>query len=138
MTTRDDIITEARRWIGTPFLLHGRSIGKGIDCIGLVSCVARNLGIVDVRTQSYKLPPTIDQIDNALARYCETIPLTAAKPGDIVTMAIGGRSQHVGILSDIGIIHCMQGAQHTGSEHGIDAKWQRRLRRAYRFPGITD
>lgn len=44
MLERDDIITEARRWIGTPWRHQGRS-RAGVDCVGLVVMVARNLGL---------------------------------------------------------------------------------------------
>jgi cell wall-associated NlpC family hydrolase len=44
-----EIIRTARQFIGTPFIPQGRKRGVGVDCIGLLSCVAQinNLKLQD-------------------------------------------------------------------------------------------
>jgi hypothetical protein len=46
MTTRAQVATQARAWIGTPFAHQHRARGVGVDCVGLVIGVARELGLV--------------------------------------------------------------------------------------------
>ena len=44
--TRDQIVSQAREWIGTPYHHQARVRGAGVDCIGLLICVCRELGLV--------------------------------------------------------------------------------------------
>jgi len=41
----DRLINVVRTWIGAPFLHHGRARSQGVDCLGLLVCVFRDLGI---------------------------------------------------------------------------------------------
>jgi hypothetical protein len=43
--TPETIKTTARKYIGTPFHKQGRIIGVGVDCIGLIICIANDLNI---------------------------------------------------------------------------------------------
>ncbi|MFZ7338164.1 hypothetical protein ACLS0R_18210, partial [Comamonas jiangduensis] len=51
-----DVVAAARRCIGTPYHHQARKPGIGLDCVGLVICVARQIGAVapdwDVRGYS--------------------------------------------------------------------------------------
>ena len=38
--TGQDVVAEARRWLGTPWRHQARLRGVGVDCGGLVVCVA--------------------------------------------------------------------------------------------------
>ena len=38
--TVDDVVKEARTWIGTPFVHQGRTKGLACDCLGLMIGVA--------------------------------------------------------------------------------------------------
>ena len=44
-TLRTMIIAEARTWIGTPWKHQGCAKGRAADCLGLVTGVARGLGL---------------------------------------------------------------------------------------------
>ena len=44
--TRQEVVREAREWLGTPFHHQAREKGVGTDCGGLVGGVAVALGIV--------------------------------------------------------------------------------------------
>ena len=43
---RQDVVTAAREWIDTPFHHQARLKGVGVDCVGLVIGVARELALV--------------------------------------------------------------------------------------------
>lgn len=45
MHTSAHVIAAARGWLDTPFHHQGRLKGVGVDCIGLVVGVARELGV---------------------------------------------------------------------------------------------
>ena len=48
MVTRDQIISEARKWIGTPFHKQESKLGVGCDCICLIIGVSNNLGLKSI------------------------------------------------------------------------------------------
>ena len=43
MISTEDIVAEARRWIGTPYCHQASTLGAGADCLGLVRGVWRGL-----------------------------------------------------------------------------------------------
>jgi cell wall-associated NlpC family hydrolase len=46
MMTREQVVAEAMKWIGTPYHKNGRIKYVGIDCSTFLFCVYRNCGIV--------------------------------------------------------------------------------------------
>ncbi len=48
----------ARKFIGTPFVHQGRVPGAGLDCVGLLVAVAREMGIEPVDSLNYPRIPT--------------------------------------------------------------------------------
>ena len=43
MIARQEVLAEARRWIGTPYRHQASALGIGADCLGLIRGVWRNL-----------------------------------------------------------------------------------------------
>ena len=43
MITKEDVVREAKTWLGTPFHHQGRLKGVGVDCAGVIVCVAKEL-----------------------------------------------------------------------------------------------
>ena len=62
---REEIVAEARKWIGTPFRHQGRIRGRGVDCVGLPLCVMRDLGIADW-TEDFRVYPRRPMTDRVL------------------------------------------------------------------------
>jgi hypothetical protein len=90
----------ARRYLKTPFRQRGRELGKGIDCIGVVLCVAEELGILDKNGKPFRAddyPHYANQpFGDELQQECikrlivkvngnPTNPLVI-KPGDVLSM----------------------------------------------------
>ena len=46
MTSRADVVAAALAWTDTPFHHQARLKGVGVDCVGLVIGVARELGLI--------------------------------------------------------------------------------------------
>jgi cell wall-associated NlpC family hydrolase len=93
-------IEAARAHLGTPYLWGGMC-DAALDCSGLVHLSLRRLGVVVPRDAG-------DQYD-----VCEHIPMTGARPGDLIFFAHDGmRAHHVGVLTPAGrMLH----APETGS-----------------------
>lgn len=111
MTTRAEVVAEARSWIGTPFQHQQRLKGVGVDCAGLVIGVARELGLVaaDFDVTGYSRAP-----DGTLLELCDAnmarIGQDQMQPGDVVVVSVESDPQHMGILGDyvhggLSIIH---------------------------------
>jgi hypothetical protein len=52
MNLANNIVTEARSWRGTKFQHQGRLKQIGVDCVGFISEVAKNAGVLNVEIPS--------------------------------------------------------------------------------------
>ena len=105
MLTADSFIAAARTYIGVPWQHQGRS-RFGIDCVGLLVCAARDLGIPVEDIRAYQREPGAHDLARMLRRHCVSVPVADMRPGDIVLM--GRPSTHVGFLAQdnpFGLIH---------------------------------
>lgn len=126
------IVAAARAWLGTPFQHQGRLRGKGVDCGGLVIGVGRELGLAIDEPPAYSMSPDPGLFPSVLVRYCERVGLADFVPGDILHFSFAGEPRHVGIATDVGVIHAWAKPGKV-VEHRLDAIWRRRLRGAWRI-----
>jgi len=82
--TGADVVAEARKYLGVPYVWGGTDPKQGLDCSGLVQLVYKNLGI-DLPRVSYQQATAGRPVDG----------LANAKPGDI--LAFNSPVSHVGI-----------------------------------------
>lgn len=142
MTTRAEVVAEARSWIGTRHVHQSRLKGIGVDCIGLPLEVAHNLDLLpkDLVVEGYSPVPDGYSILAWCDRYIPPrVPRTKMQPGDIVIVAFESRPQHAGIVGDyvhgngaLSIIHALDRVVETrllfhGGMHFIAA---------YSLPGV--
>jgi cell wall-associated NlpC family hydrolase len=132
MTTRADVIAEAKRWKGVRWHHQGRS-RAGVDCIGLVIKVAHALGLSGFDIADYSRQPNPAMMRGLLAEHMT--PIATPEPGDVVLMRFEREPQHVAILTDAGMIHAYAQARKV-VEHRVDSIWQSRIVGAYRFKGL--
>lgn len=138
MSTRADIVAEARTWLGTPFVHQGRAKGRAVDCLGLVACVGSALGLTaaeHVERTDYGRIPNPRRMRAELQAHLDEIPVAFAGEGDVVHMAWTRQPMHLGILTDVGILHAYS-AIPAVVEHPLDDAWRGRIRFAYRYPGV--
>ena len=145
------IVACARSWRGTGFAHQGRikasgAHSGGVDCLGLLSGVARELGL-SARDNSplaehdilaYSKSPDGALLQSRLAALLHPIEAAHMQPGDVALFALDGRPQHLAILSDygdgeLGMIHAYAPARRV-VEHRLDAVWRKRLVCLYRCP----
>lgn len=106
MITRQEIINEAKTWIGTRW--HHGQANKGItcDCVGFILGVGKEIGFIapDVVIENYERVPRgrflIEQLERFLVETEEMLP------GNIIVISKMKVITHVGILiSDDKFIH---------------------------------
>lgn len=113
----NEIVSAARSYLNVPWRHQARS-RLGVDCVGLVICIARDLGIV---------PPTFDiggygrEPDGAsLIRHLDTrlsrVPRQQLAPGHVVCVAFAKNPQHIGIVGDY--VHGGLSIIHAASTYG--------------------
>lgn len=135
--TRADIVREAKTWIGTPFKHQGRIKGVGVDCAGVVIGIAHALAISDFNYTHYSHVPDGVTLRRLLEEHLIPKFMSALQPGDIVLMCFDAQPQHVGILSEDGIIHAYAQVRRC-CEHRLDAVWRSRMVSGYAYPGLQE
>lgn len=110
--TRASIVASARTWLGTPFQHQARLRGVGVDCVGLVIGVARELALVapDFDVTGYPRQPDGHSFTALAAAHMDVIERHHMEPGDVVAVAFERDPQHVGVLGNyrhggLSIIH---------------------------------
>lgn len=112
-----DVVAAARRCIGTPYHHQARKPGIGLDCVGLVICVARQIGAVapDWDVRGYSRVPDGFALMRHLEEQMDLVQRGDMRPGDVVCVEFDNHPQHVGVLGDyvhggLSIIHASNAA----------------------------
>lgn len=136
MIKRADVVKAAKRWVDTPFAHQGRIRGQSCDCAGLIACVGRELRLTSFDMTTYGREPNPKAMKAILDRELIEIPLSESLPGDIFWCVHGSpKPRHLAIFTGATLIHAFEGAGKC-VEHRLDDKWRRRIRAAYRYPGL--
>lgn len=140
--TRDELVAEARSWIGTPYRHQASLKGVGCDCAGLV----RGLWRAFCGPEPEPLPPYSPEwaevggaelMRGAAGRHLEAIAVAEAAAGDVLLFRWrdGLPAKHAGILVAPGrFVHAQQGAAVT--EVPLGRWWRAHTAAAFRFPGL--
>lgn len=135
MPTDKDILIAARRWLNVPWKHQGRS-RSGIDCLGLVVLVAKELGIADTDEKTYSRRPDGKELLNRFREEMNEIPLTEIRPGDVLMFADNAYPCHVAFVSEkhgeIYIIHA-HATRRKVLEERYAYEWPDKARKAFRF-----
>lgn len=108
----------ARSYIGTPFHHQARKKGVGVDCVGLLICIARDLGYIDEKwdiTGYSRNPDGVTLLENMHKGFIE-ISKEEMQPGDFVLVSFSNYPQHVGVIGDY--VHGGLSIIHSSSRHG--------------------
>ncbi len=146
MTTREQIVAEARPWVGTPFQHAAYLKGIATDCIGLIVGVGLAVKVAEARAwladpefRGYTPTPNVPKLRKAAARYLDPIKPWELRLGDIPLLSFFGEPMHFAIVSCESPRMMIHGYSLVGKvcENGIDAKWTRRIVGAYRYRGVA-
>lgn len=138
MSLQERIVEIARTYQDTPYHHQARQPGVGIDCVGVVVCVARELGLIEPGADyvAYRRMPTNDKLLEILDRHLERLPDPAkAEAGDVLTFRLGRHPHHVAIKTGPDtMIHSYAGVGRV-VETNIQDSWASRIVAAHRIPG---
>ncbi|RYB03952.1 NlpC/P60 family protein [Lichenibacterium ramalinae] len=140
MSTRDDVVASARRFIGTPYHHQAALAGAGCDCLGLVRGVWRDLYGAEPEVPPPYTPDwgevgEAEPMLEAARRHLVPVDLAAAGPGDVVLFRLrpGCPAKHAAILSDGGrMIHAQ--SRDRVREVAVGTWWWRRAVAGFGWP----
>lgn len=140
MVTRSDIIIEARKHLGTRFHHQGRAPGAGLDCLGLIVVTGRALGLHVIDRTDYAASPDGLSLVKEISQSLDgPYALSTAKLGSILLFEfVKGLPQHVGIATDIGIIHALATEPRKVCETRLDEQWRERVVSVWEFRGLEN
>lgn len=141
MAVRDQVVGEARGWIGTPYRHQASAKGLGCDCLGLIRGVWRVVygtepETVPAYTRDWSEADGQERLWAAAARLLA--PAWAAGPGQVLLfrMRHGAVAKHLGISAEgrggPSFIHAYSG--HGVLESPLTAPWERRVVARFEFP----
>jgi NlpC/P60 family putative phage cell wall peptidase len=137
--SRESIVAEARRWLGTPYRHQAATLGAGCDCLGLVRGIYTALyGTAVADLPAYGADWRDLRHADDLLRLAETRLVPAAseiEPGQILLFRLNRLplAKHCGIATDGGrFIHAVERLGVV--EIALDANWRRRITQTFDFP----
>lgn len=138
-----DVVAEARRWVGVPFAHQHRHREVGVDCVGLVVCVARALAVVPAAFDVTGYPAVPD--GRSMRAQCDAVlePAAALQLGGVALLAwMGGPPQHLGIVAEHpsggwSLIHAENRRHRQVIEQRLVVGRAMQLVAAYRLPGVA-
>ena len=145
---QENIVAEARGWIGTPYRHQASLKGVGCDCLGLLRGVWRGvLGPEPEAPPPYaaswaeSAAPGGDPLLAAARRHLVPVgvplPVYLPRAGDVLLFAFRAHlpAKHCAVATGpAAMIHAHDGAAVT--EVALTPWWRRHLAHAFRFPGI--
>jgi len=137
MTKEEQIVRVARSYIGTPYRHMGRLNGIGIDCLGLLVCVCKDLNIPYQDRAQYERYGNFGSLLAALQEQCSIASEPA--PGRIGFFQFSTTSGHTGIFAEnengngLTMIHAYQNAGKV-TEHILIDWWRDKLIAVLEFP----
>jgi len=142
MARADEIVTAAKRWIGTPYLHQASLRDVGTDCLGLVRGVWR-----EVMGAEPEAPPAyaagwselggVEAMAEAAGRHLLQVAREDFRAGDVLLFRWRAHlpAKHAGIaVSAAAMVHAQEQAAVT--EVALSAWWLRHLAFVFRFPGV--
>lgn len=143
------IAASAKAWANTPFALHQRSWGAGVDCFGLlVGCLA-DLGIKVEDQAGYTGLDEMDWLLEALSEFSDEVSIQDRQQGDFLVfrheqhLELTKIYNHVAVLTlDASGVESMVHATPKPSsfkvvEHPLDDFWLPALVRVFRYRGTV-
>ena len=136
---RDEIVTAARAWLGTPYRHQAATLGAGCDCLGLLRGVWRTLyGDEPLDVPAYRADWRDAAHRNELRAAAEQLLVRAERPaaGQVLLFRLGRVPRHCGItVATDRFIHAQEGLGVV--EANLTEGWAKRIAGRYDFPGVT-
>lgn len=149
MITRADIVTQARRELGTPWRHQARTPGVAVDCVGFLGVIARGLDLsvaeawfADDECKRYGRPPYPRTLLALARRYFDEIAIAAARMGDVLVLAHETHPRvptHFAVISHDDPRRIIHAEWFAGKviEHGLPPTARWRPTHAFRFREVA-
>lgn len=151
-------VTEARRWIGTPFGFYMATPGLGVSCEALIFAAGWRAGVLPMTQDEFdarfgdhgRLPNGhrfrefleaffVPVVDGDEVRQADIAWLSWTRPEVFARKRLQPFGTHLGLITlDLGspyLIH--SDAAHGVVEVGFRGEWATRLVSRWRFPGLA-
>lgn len=143
MATRDQIVEEARTWIGTRWQHQARLKGIAVDCAGLVIGVGKTF---DLMPQDYDYRGYGREPDKSLETICQAelreIAIKDLQPGDVISLNYDPTMgpSHLALIGNyryggFSIIHAYLPARKV-VETRLDSSVASRISKAFSYKGV--
>ncbi|WP_080420477.1 C40 family peptidase [Burkholderia ubonensis] len=123
MVTRQEIVDEARSWLGTRWCHQGRLKGVAVDCAGLVVCVARACGLEVRDVEGYSRRPDGSLLDIVRDQTLAVMP-GHEDAGDVVIFQWNNDPYHLALLTGKNSIIHAYAVNRSVVEHNLDDRWR--------------
>lgn len=134
MITREEIVDEAIRWVGTPWKRNASLRGVGADCVGVIAGVAIAVGIRVSYRNDYSQRPDGSlrgELERQMVRVSEPLP------GDVLLMTFGNQlPHHVAFYIGSDIVHAYLSVRRCVRQP-YDEHWRSKVRGTYGFKEVT-
>ena len=140
MKNADDVVAAARAYLGVPFAHQGRT-RHGLDCLGLLVCVAKDLALkhqtgllADADELGYSHYPDSERLKTGLEQYLK--PSDTLIAGNVVLMRVDSHERHLGLIGgysgagEHSMIHAYAPARKV-VEHHLSQEWRENITRIY-------
>lgn len=138
MITSADVQAAALGWLGVPFAHQGRSKEHGVDCVGLVIGVAKQLGLVAPASDvtGYRRAP-----DGSMLPLCDAwMDRSPLDESHVAVLRFSVAPQHLAILvprgAGLSFVHALE-RNGCVVAHRVDDTWRRRIVATYRLRGVA-
>ena len=133
---RQQIVEEARSWVGTRYH-HQQSVkGVGCDCVGLIRACGELVGVKYTDNWNYARTPHPSTMLQLLDKYLVKKSISTIKPGDVICFRIESDPCHLALFTGAGIIHAYAKTVRKVIEHELTLYWSERVVRVYKFHGV--
>ena len=141
MPTRNEIITEARSWIDTPYQHRGRTKGESCDCLGLILGIWEEFHLgrsFNIHHYSPDWSDRNEELKPYLIKYLNQKSLIDIREGDVILFSMSlGSLKHMAIATGKDtLIHSYWGRAVVESH--ISPYWSTRFDSVYEFPGVVN
>lgn len=113
LATREDVVTEARTWLGTPYHHQALIKGVGVDCAMLLVGVYAGVGMIEgVEPRPYPRDWHLHRSEEKYLGWLQSLSQQVPEPGvgDVLVWHFGRTFSHGGIYIGNGeIIHSYLG-----------------------------
>lgn len=133
--TPETIVAEARNWLGVPWRHQGRT-RAGIDCVGLVVCVAHALHLSDYDSTGYGRRAQGQGFVEHFRSNMDGIAISEAGAGDVLVFADQAYPCHCGFLTERldqpHLLHA-HATRRQVIEEPYAGEWPAKIKFAFRF-----